>query len=334
MAEEIHEFEAMVTNTIKPLVMMSYSERAFELVYEMAAAVAGGWEELKEKPFLLAYPEPITPLVFPKEATQRMMKVARWGLPQIFGPVAQLGATGPITMAGALAQATAEVMICLTVAQLSNAGAPCFLSLGTPAFDMKTGTVSPSAPENNLGKAASAEIAQYFGLPSWGTAGVTDAKILDAQAGVDSALGIMSQALAGLSMVHDVGYLDGSMICSPEMLVLGNEIIGMVERFIRGIVVNEDTLQRDLIAKVCPGGNYLQETHTAMNFRKELWLPKLMTRDRYHAWQAKGSKDIGHRIRDEIKVILETHKVAPLPEEVLQTLQEIKQSGNRELAEK
>jgi trimethylamine---corrinoid protein Co-methyltransferase len=331
LAVELHEFEAMVANTSKPLVMLSYSERAFELVYEMAAVVAGGWDELKEKPFLLAYPEPITPLVFPRECTQRIMKVARWGLPQIFGPVAQLGTTGPITLAGALAQAVAEAMICLTLAQITQAGAPCFLSIGTPAFDMKVGAVSICSPENNLGKAAAAEIAQYFGLPSWGAAGVTDAKILDAQAGVESALGLLSQALAGLSLVHDVGYMDGSMICSPEMLVLGNEVIGMVERFTRGIVVNEDTLQRDLIAKVCPGGNYLQQRHTAMNLRSELWLPKLMTRDRYAAWQEKGSKDIRTRIREEIRHILETHKAAPLPDDIRAALAEIKQAGNKEL---
>jgi trimethylamine--corrinoid protein Co-methyltransferase len=334
MAEEIHEFLAMIANTTKPLVMLSYSERAFELVYEMAAAVAGGWEELREKPFLLSYPEPITPLVFPKEVTYRIMRVAQWGLPQIFGPVAQLGATGPITMAGALAQIAAESLICLTLAQLTRAGAPCFMSANLATFDMKSGTISPAAPETNLGTPACAEIAQYFGLPSWGVAGATDAKVLDAQAGVESAFGIMAHALSGVSMVHDVGYMDGSMLCSPEMLVMGDEVIGMVERFARGIVVNEETLQRDLIASVCPGGNYLQEGHTAANFRKELWLPTLMTRERYDAWQARGGRDLRSRIRDKIRDILETHKAEPLSDSLTETLEEIKKTGERELEER
>jgi len=333
MAEEIHEFLAMLTHTTKPLVVLSYSERAFELVYEMAAAVAGGWDELREKPFLLSYPEPITPLVFPKEVTQKIMRVAKWGLPQIFGPVAQLGATGPITMAGALAQIAAESLICLTLAQLSNTGAPCFLSTNLATFDMKNGTISPAAPETNLGTAACAEIAQHFGLPSWGVAGATDAKTLDAQAGIESAFGILAHALAGVSMVHDVGYMDGSMLCSPEMLVMGDEVIGMAERFTRGIVVNEDTLQRDLVAAVCPGGNYLQEGHTAANFRKELWFPNLMTRERYDAWEAKGGRDLRARIRDKIRDILKMHTVEPLSNALVETLEEIKKTGDRELAE-
>ena len=332
LAEEVHEFEAIIKNTTKPVVMLSYSRRAFELVYEMAAAVAGGWDELRDKPFLIGYPEPITPLVFPKEGTERMIQVARWGLPQIFGPVAQLGATGPVAMAGALAQVTAEGLACLTLAQLASPGAPCFLSFMIAGFDMHSGTISPGSPETNLGMAACAEIAQYFGLPSFGVAGATDAKVLDAQAGVEAAFGLLSHALAGVSLIHDVGYMDGSMVCSPEMLVLGDEVIGMVERFIRGIRVNEESLQRDLIAKVCPGGNYLQEPHTFANFRQELWLPSLMTRERYSTWEEKGRKDLRQRIVEKIEKILATHQPEPLSPQVLAEVEEIRRRADKELA--
>ena len=332
LAQEVHEFKAIVKNTVKPVVMLSYSRRAFRRVYEMAAAIAGGWAALRQRPFLLAYPEPITPLVFPKEGTERMMLVAEWGLPQIFGPVVQLGATGPVTMAGALAQVVAESFICLTLVQLTRPGAPCFLSANIAGFDMRHGTISPGSPETFLGVAACAEIAQYFGLPSWGVAGATDAKTLDAQAGVESAFGIITHALAGVSLVHDVGYMDGSMICGPEMLVLGDEVIGMAERFVRGITVSEETLQRDLIAKVGPGGNYLQEEHTASAFRRELWMPNLMTRERYTTWQDGGARSIRHRIVEKIQDIMETHKPIPLAGSTLEEIDKIRRKADRELA--
>jgi len=332
LAEEIHEFEAIVTNTTKPMVMLSYSPRAFELVYEMAAEVAGGLDALKEKPFIIAYPEPITPLVFPDDGVERMFFVADLGMPQIPGPVVQIGVTGPVTLAGGLAQLMAESLMALTLIQLRRPGAPCFLSGNFAGFDMATSNISVGAPELSLGVAAQAEVAQSFGLPTWGVAGGTDSKVLDAQAGVDGTFSILTQGLAGLNLIHDVGYMDSSMLCSAEMLVLGDEVIGMTKRFIRGIEVTSETLTRELIEKVGPGGNYIQEDHTFENFRKELWLPSLMTRQRYNDWQAQGAKDMAQRVQAKIKEILDTHEVVPLPDKVLSSLNKIKQAGNKELA--
>jgi len=332
LAEEIYEFEAIVTNTTKPMVMLSYSPRAMEFVYEMAAEVAGGLDALREKPFIIAYPEPITPLVFPDDGIERMFFLADLGLPQVPGPVVQIGLTGPVTLAGSLAQLMAESLMALTLIQLKSPGSPCFLSGNIAGFDMATSNISAAAPELSLGVAAQAEIAQSFGLPTWGVAGATDSKVLDAQAGVDGTFSILTQGLAGLNLIHDVGYMDSSMLCSPEMLVLGDEVIGMTKHFIRGIKVTPETLTRELIAKVGPGGNYIQEGHTFKNFRKELWLPSLMTRQRYDDWQEQGSKDMAQRVQEKIKEILDTHKIVPLPDKILSSIDKIKQAGNKELA--
>ena len=332
LAEEIHEFEAIVTNTTKPMVMLSYSPRAFELVYEMAAEVAGGLDSLKEKPFIIAYPEPITPLVFPDDGVEKMFYVADLGMPQIPGPVVQIGVTGPVTLAGGLAQLMAESLMALTLIQLRSPGTPCFLSGNFAGFDMATSNICVGAPELSLGVAAQAEVAQSFGLPTWGVAGGTDSKVLDAQAGVDGTFSILVQGLAGLNLIHDVGYMDSSMLCSAEMLVLGDEVIGMTKRLLQGIKVTSETLTRELIEKVGPGGNYIQEDHTFENFRKELWMPSLMTSQRYNDWQAQGGKDMAQRVQAKIKEILDTHEVVPLPDKVLSSLNKIKQAGNKELA--
>ncbi|RLB14423.1 MAG: hypothetical protein DRG82_13810, partial [Deltaproteobacteria bacterium] len=331
-AADIHEFYATVTNTVKPMVLLTYSARGAELVYEMAAEIAGGLDELKRKPFLVLYPESISPLVFPAEVVDRMFVAADLALPQMTGPSIQPGATGPVTMAGAIAQGMAESLMGLVLAQLRNPGCPVGAGCNFGIFDMRLGLMMVSAPEMNIALAAQAELAQYFGLPTWGLAGATESKVVDAQAGAESAFGILAQGLAGLNLIHDVGYMDSAMICSVEQLVLGNEIIGMTKRFLRGLEINAETLARDVISKVGPGGNFLQEKHTFQNFRKELWRPNIFTRQNYNAWHAEGAKDTADRISEEIRRLVETHQASSLPSETLAALDRLKAKGEKELA--
>jgi trimethylamine--corrinoid protein Co-methyltransferase len=331
LAADLYEFEAVVTNTTKPIVFIGYSKRGVELVYEMAAEVAGGMEELREHPFLIAYPEPITPLVFPVEVVDRIFIAADLCMPQIPGPSQQMGATAPVTLAGAVALAIAEGLLCLTLAQLRRTGTPCFLSANVSGFDMSTTRMTIAAPEMSLGLAAQAEVAQSFGLPTWGLAGATDSKVLDAQAGIESAFSILAQGLGGLNLIHDVGYMDGGMICSAEMLVLGDEVVGMAKRFIRGIEVKPDTLAREIIQKVGPGGSFIQQEHTFRHFRNELWRPSMMSRQAYGTWRRQGSKDMSVRVREKVKEILETHKVPALPDKTLSALAKLKLHGEKEL---
>lgn len=331
LAADVHEFEAVVTNTTKPIVFIGYSPRGVELVYEMAAEVAGGLENLQQRPFLLAYPEPISPLVIPAEVVDRMFVAADLRMPQIPGPSVQPGATGPVTLAGTVTQMIAEGLMGLVLVQLRRPGAPCCLSANVGVFDMRTSVMSIAAPEVSLGLAAQAEVAQSFGLPTWGLAGATDSKTLDAQAGIESAFGILAQGLAGLNLIHDVGYMDRGMVCSAEMLVMGDEVIGMAKRFIQGIVVNAETLARDVIENVGPGGHFLQEDHTYRLFRKEMWMPSLLTRDPYENWLVAGAKDMAQRVHDKTLEIVESHQAPPLPDKTLAALEQLKRRGEEEL---
>ncbi len=189
-------------------------------------------------------------------------------------------------------------------------------------------------PEMSLGISAQAEVAQSFGLPTWGYAGCSDAKVVDAQAGLESAFSILSQGLAGLNLIHDVGYLDMAMVCSPAQLVLGNEAIGMTKRFLEGIRVDQETLAREVIQTVGPGGHFLNEPHTVKHFRKELSRSELLTRQPYETWKAEGGKDMSQRIQERLKEIIETHSVPSLSDELLSTLEKIKQRGEAELVGK
>jgi trimethylamine--corrinoid protein Co-methyltransferase len=332
-AADLYEFEAVVTHTTKPVVFIGYTPQGVERVYEMAAEVAGGLENLQQKPFLIFYPEPISPLVQPADVIDRLFVCADLNLPQMQGPSIQFGATAPVTLAGGIVQGTAEALMCVVLAQLRKPGCPCSLGCNFGVFDMTQGLLALAAPEVSLALAAQAEVAQSFGLPTWGLAGATGAKTLDAQAGAESAFGILAQGLGGLNLIHDVGYMDNGMVCSPAQLVLGNEVIGMARRFVEGITVNRDTLAREVIESVGPGGHFLQEAHTLKHFRKEAWIPSLMARMPRETWMESGAQDLDAVIRDRLQDILANHKVASLPNRTLEAISAIRKKGEREMAE-
>ncbi len=334
VAADLHEFFATVTHTTKPIVFLSYSARGMELIFDMAEAVAGGRDRLREKPFLVAYPEPISPLVLPGEVAQRILVAADRSLPQMMGPSIQLGATGPVTVPAAVAQGIAESMMCVVLAQLRTPGCPVGLGSNYAGFDMSRGLMSIAGPEMSLCQAAHAEVAQSLGLPTWGLAGATDAKVLDAQSGAESMFNVFAQGLSGLNLIHDVGYMDMSMACGVEQLVLGNEIIGMVKHFLRGLEFGPEQMARGIWEEVGPGGQFLSHAHTLQHFKKELWRPTLFTRKPITTWRAEGGKDTEDRIREKIQDLMEKHIPQPLPDSVMETLKKIRDAGEKELVSK
>ncbi|MCP4719061.1 MAG: hypothetical protein GY860_06345 [Desulfobacteraceae bacterium] len=330
-AGELYEFETVVQNTTKPVFFCGYSSKGVELVLDMAAEVAGGKDELTRKPFLVPYPEPITPLKFPHEVVERIFVCASRHMPQITCGAQLTGFTSPVTLAGSLALATAESFFGILLAQLCRPGAPCFLTSGLGAVNMRTGIAMISSPEMTLSLTAQAQLARTIGLPTWGLAGATDSKLIDAQAGAEAALDAVLQALAGVSIIHDVGYMDMGMACSCAMMVLGDEIINWVKRFIQGIEVNAETLAAEITHNVGPGGNYLTQQHTLNHMRRESWQPKLFCKDSFETWQKQGAKSLEQRADERVAQILETHKSKPLSESIVSALQEMRKQGEKQL---
>jgi trimethylamine--corrinoid protein Co-methyltransferase len=330
-AAELREIPAMLANTTKPAAFWSYSPLGCEYVYEMAAVIAGGRDNLREKPFLILYPEAIAPLFFPDDVVDRILIAADRFMPQLPGATVSAGATGPVTLAGMLVQITAEALIHITIAQLRQAGCPVAMSGNVGILDMKTGLMTMGAPENSLGLAAQAEVARSFELPTWGLAGATDSKCLDAQAGLESAFSILAQGLSGLNLIHDVGYMASGMICSLEQLVMGNEIIGMTKRFVEGIAVTKETLARQIIEDVGPGGHFITRKHTLDHFRQELSVSRLLDRQTIDSWKNVGQPTMDQRVKDEIRSIMETHRPDPLSDKVTAEIERLAQEGEKEI---
>lgn len=331
-AADVHEFEAAVTNTTKPIVFITSDRRGLEDVVEMASVVAGGRDRLIAKPFIVSYPEPASPLFHVKEAVEKLLYSAKIGLPIVYTPGSSAGGTAPVTMAGALTTANAECLSGLVMAQLVNPGVPFTVGGVLTIMDMSKGTFSYGAPEMSLLLAGYAEIAAYYSLPTWGTAGCSDSKLPDQQAAIESTFSCLANGLAGYDLVHDPGFLDSAMTGSLEMLVMTDEIIGMVKRLLRGIRVDDETIATDVIHRVGPAGHYLVEEHTRDHLRDEHWFPTLMTRTPYDMWREAGMKSMGDRVEDKARGILEEYVPTPLDPDIVSALAEIRHKSVRDRA--
>jgi len=329
-ASDVYEFEAAVNNTTKPIVFICHDARGVSDVLDMAEAVAGGREQLQDKPFIVSYPEPTSPLVHTKEAVEKLLFSAERGIPIIYTPCPMAGATAPVTMAGYLVQANAECLSGLVMTQMKRKAVPFVTGGVLTIMDMAVANIAYGAPEMSLLLAGFADLAGFYGLPTWGTAGCSDSKLPDVQAAIEATFSSFANALAGLNLVHDPGFLEGAMIGSLEMLVITNEVAGMARRFMRGIDVNTETLAEKVIGRVGPGGNYLAEQHTLKHFRDELWQPMLMDRRTYHTWKADGGKSMEQRIKEKIRDILRNHTPKPLPQSIKTKLREIRERSEHQ----
>jgi len=319
---EAWEVLAVMKNTVKPMVFCPYSARGVEIVIEMAQKVAGGAAQLRRRPFAVCYPEPIAPLTWPEEVVDYMMICAKHHFPQLVTGAHLMGMTAPITLAGALSQALAESMLSTFMIQCVNPGAPVFMASIPCATNSRNGLVAMASPEFQLAMTAWADLARYVGLPTWGCAGVSDSHILDAQAGAESGLSILIQALAGVNLIHDVGYLGTGMQCSAAMLVFGNEIVGITKRILQGLTVTDDFLATEIINKVGPGGNFLTNKHTAKNLRSEIFTYDLFCKVAYDQWASAGAKSALELADLKVKKMLEESHPMALPEGLTKELED------------
>jgi len=311
-----HQAAAMLRNTVKPLVLTTMSRKGLSDILEMYYLIRGGADAFEANPGFVVYLEPTTPLVHGKAALEKLLFAAERRIPAIYTPCPQAGATAPVTLAGAIAVGTAECLAGMVISQLKRRGAPLIMGGVVSPLDMRTTVLSYGAPELHLMSAALTDIAHALGIPMFSTAGCSDSKTLDQQAAIEAALSILSAGLSGANLIHDVGFLESAMVGSHEMVVMSDEVVGMVKRFLSGVRVNEETLALGVVKEVGPGGNFLAHEHTARNLRTELWFPKLIDRSRYSPWQTAGARTMGDRVRERVAEMLASHEVPPLGEEV------------------
>jgi trimethylamine--corrinoid protein Co-methyltransferase len=317
------EFETMVTNTTKPLCLTVEKVEDVQKIVEAAVVIAGSIEELQNFPFFVVYDEPVAPLTHPKDSVDKLLYMAEAKLPVIYSPGISAGASGPVTLAGCLAVANAEILSGLVLHQLKARGAPFVYGATITILDMSSANFTHGSPEHYLMSTARAELAHWYNLPVFGVGGRTDSKCLDVQAGIEYALSAFMESLCGANMIHDVGYLGTGIISSHAMVVMANELYGILERIRRGIRIDEETLAEDVINHVGPGGEFVTHPHTLKHFRQELWVPEFMNRDNVQNYEDKGSPQLAVALQEKARTILREHHATPLPDDVCKRIAEI-----------
>ncbi len=304
----LYEYNAVLRNSTKPIIYSAPSRRYAAMFLEMAAAASGGESEFRRRPSVMLFSQPTSPLEI-GSYNEGMIEFAAWGAPILFSPGIMLGATGPATLAGALVQGNAENLAGLVLSQLLKPGTPVVYGVHTPVLDMRTMRCTYAGTEQSLGRAAMAQLARHYGLPSFNTGGGCDSKAVDAQAAAEATMGIFLNGLSGLTLTQTMGTMAGGTFGSLEMLIICDEIVAMAKRILGGVDTSNEKLAVDVIKGVGPGGHFLDSEHTLRHFRQEFFFPRLFDRRGIPEWEADGAKGIDEVARSRVKEIL----AAPAP---------------------
>lgn len=330
----VDSFKAELEHSTKPIFYTAAGMEDLAYIHHMAAAAVGGEEILREKPIHIHYAEPLTPLSHSFGAVRKLFFCADHGIPVNYTPGMMSGASAPVTLAGAVTVGNAEALSGLVMHQLRAKGAPIVSGFGMSTMDMRTSTCIYGCPEYRLALSACADLYHHYGLPMWGTAGVSDANCLDQQAGMEWAASIMVDALHGANLVHDIAYLGQGLIGHPGGLVMCDEIISYVKRFVRGFDLDDIHLGLDVIREVGPGGEFLSTEQTMEMFKTEHWLPDRCNRDNLDTWIMKGSKDWAEACTEKARDTLKNHEPVPLSDAVCDTLEEIRKEAEVKLKDR
>jgi trimethylamine--corrinoid protein Co-methyltransferase len=329
-ASDLHQFEAMTSHCSKPVIFTAHNAENTEALIMMAAACAGGLEQLSANPYIILYSEPISPLVHTNDGVGKMFKCFEYNIPVVYTPGVLAGATTPVTKAGCIVQMNAESLAGVVMAQLKKKGAPVIIGGGATPMDMKTTATLYGAPETSMNYAVMTQLAQFYGLPNFTEAGCVNAPLPGIQAGVEAAMSILMTQLAGCNLVHDVGYLEGGKTGYLPFLAFCEDIISMARYTGGGTRTSADHLAVDCIDDVGPGGNFMSHEHTFKYFREEIWSPRYMIRDRWEQWEKGGKVTPLDRAIEEVKEILAHHHALPLPDGAAGEMQKIiKEVENR-----
>ena len=323
--------KAMRKYCAKPNLSTATDKGNLKCLIDMCAEMAGGYEELRRSPSLILYNEPVSPLMNSEEAIQKLMTCAEYGIPTTYASGGVSGGTSPVTLSGSIVCSNAECLAGLVLHQLVRRGAPFIYGYIFGAMDMMTTMNVYGGPELGMVHAVMADLAKFYDLPLYGTSGCTDALEIDAQAGTESAYSIMCAALSGQNLVHDNAYMGVGAIGSLAMILLVDEQIGFVKRFVEGINYDEDSLALELIDKVGHGGDYVSQKHTAKNFRKEVYYPKYFNRKQYLAWKNDVGLTLNEKLDRAVKKIIEAEDYSYIDEKTSKVFDEIIRDRAKEL---
>ena len=305
----------------KPVVTGAFTIEAFEIMKDLQLAVRGSEQALRAKPLTVFSCCPTAPIKWSDVTSQNLVDCARWSIPVELISMPLSGFMAPVTLVGSLVQQTAENLSGVVISQLVNPG-HLILYGGSPAiFDVRFETTPMGAVETMMLNCANSEIGKRLGMPTQGYIALSDAKQLDAQAGLETGVGAVLAALSGINSVSGPGMLDFESCQSLEKLVVDNEICGMSFRLLRGIEPREDFPSIPLFEELRREKHLLIADHTRRHLREEISFPgPVIDRANRARWLKAGRKTLGERAATEVSRLIEKYTPSRLPEETKREL--------------
>ncbi len=280
-----------------------------EQMWKLASIIAGGEDKLQEKPFVSVITNPVSPLTIEANTLEILRFCANRGIPVTCAPAPIAGATSPASLAGTLSQMHAEALAGVALVQAIAPGAKVLYGAVPTAMDLRKMDFTLGSVEMAMMNASAVQLAKLYNLPIYASAGVTEAKRPDIQAGFEKTVSSLTVAMSGADYIHlAAGILDSANSISYEQFVIDDEIIGMIHRLLSGIKVNEDAMAFNVIERVGPGGNFVTEDHTIDHLGDEFFYPSLSVRCNFDIWEGLGRPDMLSQACARVREILEYGK--------------------------
>lgn len=315
---DLYRLFVVLLHSSKPVVTGAFSPRGSGVMLDLLALDAGGRAALAERPRAVFDVCPSPPLTWSEFACRNVMDLARAHVPAELISMPLAGVASPVTLIGSIVQHAAETLAGVVLHQLAEAGSPIVWGGAPTIVDMRTGSTPMGAIETALIDAGYAGVGKSLGLPVHGYLGATDAKVVDAQAGLETGMTALVGGLAGIDMISGAGMLDFLLAQSTEKLVIDADVIGMVQRLLRGIGTPTDTLATEFFAAAGPDGRFLELEDTRRLFRGEQFLPsKVIDRNSRRAWLDAGGQDAFARARVRADELVAGHRLPELDPSVL-----------------
>ncbi|ADH87238.1 trimethylamine methyltransferase family protein [Desulfurivibrio alkaliphilus] len=315
--QDLNQYYAALAGTRKHVMAAVSRVESARRAIRLAALLCGGRDRLREKPVISFITSCcVSPLTLDRHSTEIMAELVRQEMPVVIGSAPMAGSTAPVTLAGTLAQMNAELLAGIALSQLINPGAPVIYGAVPAIADMHSGGFSGGAVEFGMLNGAAAQMAQFYDLPVYTSAGVTDSRTPDIQAGYEKAFSLLQLVHSGANLIHHAaGMLDSLKSVAYEQYVIDNDIIGMARRADRGIKVDRERLALEVIRDIGHHGSFLTHKHTRRYLRKERIFLRLGDRD-----NPKGEKgewlDARQRARRQAQELLAAEPVVHIPPEI------------------
>ncbi len=305
----------------KPVVTGAFSAAGFELMRDLQLAVRGSAQALREKPLCIFSCCPTAPLKWNHDASQNVIDCARAGVPVEIVSVPLAGFVAPVTLVGSIVQHAAETLSGVVLSQLAAAGAPVLWGGSSAIFDVRHETTPMGAIETMMLECATSEVGRRLGLPTQGYIALSDAKRLDAQAGLETGMGALLAALSGIHSVSGPGMLDFESCQSLEKLVLDDEICGMVQRLRRGVEPHDGRLGLSLFEELLSEGHLLIAAHTRRHRADEIHQSSpVIERSPLGRFRDEGETTLGARAARQVDELLGRWQPSRLNEDAQRAL--------------